>query len=206
MFICTAPPFTSTAHGSDLPRPVRRRRRHSRLPHGAAQDIFSAFVAMLAGASPGPAGEVPLIVLHGDRDRTIAPVNADRLIASRIAVARGVTGVGAARCEPATTHGGGNDGHRHSRRVYRDADGRVVAEQWAVHGGAHAWVGGSPRDLPRRARATDASGEMLRFFLEQPAAGTVRDPGCVSRRSLCRVSSAVPPAGKPPDPEVPHRH
>ena len=28
-------------------------------------------------------------------------------------------------------------------RVYPDADGRVVAEQWSVHGGSHAWFGGS---------------------------------------------------------------
>lgn len=37
-----------------------------------------------------------------------------------------------------------NPGRRHSRNVYRDADGRVVAEQWTIHGGSHARLGGSP--------------------------------------------------------------
>ncbi len=39
--------------------------------------------------------------------------------------------------------GTANGGH-YSRSVYRDADGRVMAEQWTVHGGAHAWSGGNP--------------------------------------------------------------
>ena len=56
---------------------------------GRAQNLFSAFGAMQVGGSPEPAGEVPSIVFHGDRDRTIAPVNADQLITSRIAAARG---------------------------------------------------------------------------------------------------------------------
>ncbi len=128
---------------------------------------------MQAGGSPGPAGDVPLIVFHGDRDRTIAPANADQLIASRIAAARGGTGGSAAMGEPATTRGGGNGAHRHSRRVYSDADGTVVAEQWTVHGGAHAWFGGSPTGTHTDPRGPNASTEMLRFFLEHPAPAAV---------------------------------
>ena len=146
---------------------------HSGLPHGAAQDLFSAFVAMQTGGSPGPAGDVPLIVFHGDRDRTITPVNADQLITSRIAAARGGTGDSAAMGEPATAHGGENGAHRYSRRVYRDADGNVVAEQWTVHGGGHAWFGGSPTGTHTDSHGPDASTEMLRFFLEHPAPAAV---------------------------------
>jgi poly(3-hydroxybutyrate) depolymerase len=139
------------------------------MAYGAARDPFSAFAAMQAGGSPGPAVALPLIVFHGDRDRTIAPVNADQLIASRVAAAGLGTADAAAMREPATTHGGGNGGHRYSRRVYRDADGAVVAEQWMVHGGAHAWFGGGPTGTHTDPQGPDASTEMLRFFLNHPA-------------------------------------
>jgi hypothetical protein len=46
---------------------------------------------------------------------------------------------------PATTHGGEPvPAVAIARNVYQDADGRVVAEQWTIHGGSHAWFGGSP--------------------------------------------------------------
>jgi poly(hydroxyalkanoate) depolymerase family esterase len=137
---------------------------HSGLACGAAQDIPSAFAAMQNGGSAGPTVDVPLIVFHGDRDNIVAPVNADKLIASRIAASAGI-GDGDLRV-PTTIHGGDSPGRRHVRSVYRDADGRVVAEQWTVHGGSHAWFGGSPVGSFTDAQGPDASAEMLRFFLE----------------------------------------
>jgi poly(hydroxyalkanoate) depolymerase family esterase len=147
---------------------------HSGLAYGAAHDVVSACAAMQNGGSPGPAGDVPLIVFHGDRDSTVAPVNAEKLIASRVTAARAGTAGGAALRGPTTTHGGETGGHRYSRSVYRDADGRVVAEQWTVHGGAHAWFGGSLLGSYTDAQGPDASAEMLRFFLEHEAPGAVR--------------------------------
>jgi poly(hydroxyalkanoate) depolymerase family esterase len=139
---------------------------HSGLAHGAAHDLPSAFQAMQNGGIAGRSIEVPLIVLHGDRDNIVAPVNAERLIAARLAASSGFDG-GAGLRVPASTDRRGSPGRRHSRRVYRDVDGRVVAEQWLVHGGSHAWFGGSPVGSYTDRKGPDASGEMVRFFLEQ---------------------------------------
>ena len=136
---------------------------HSGLPHGAAHDLPSAFQAMRTGGNAGPPIDMPLIVFHGDRDNIVAPVNADRLIASCIAARLGFDG-SAGQGVSTTTDGGDIPGRRHSRRMYRDADGRVVAEQWIVHGGSHAWFGGSPVGSYTDAQGPDASAEMLRFF------------------------------------------
>jgi poly(hydroxyalkanoate) depolymerase family esterase len=146
---------------------------HSGLAYGAAHDVPSAFGAMQNGGTPGPGIAVPLIVFHGDRDSIVAPVNADRLIASRVAPRSGFDG-GAGQQGPATADGRESPGRRHSRRMYRDVDGKVVAEQWIVHGASHAWSGGGPVGSYTDAHGPDASAEMLRFFLEHTAPGTAR--------------------------------
>jgi len=140
---------------------------HSGIAFGAAHDAPSAFAVMRTGGSPAATSKVPLIVFHGDRDTTVAPVNADRLIAARLAAGPRPTDAAAKR--PTTTTDGGTDGHRHTLKVYRDVEGPVVAEQWIVHGGAHAWFGGNPAGSYTDPAGPDASTEMLRFFLEHPA-------------------------------------
>jgi len=138
---------------------------HSGLAPGVAHDVPSAFAAMRNGGTAGPTVDVPLIVFHGDRDNIVAPVNADRLIASRIAASPRFDR-GAGLRVPATSTDGDNPGRNHRRTLYQDVDGTVVAEQWIVHGGSHAWFGGNPVGSYTDAQGPDASAEMLRFFLE----------------------------------------
>ena len=132
---------------------------HSGIAYGAAHDVGSAFAAMRTGGTPVPTSAVPLIVIHGDRDTIVAPVNADTVIASRVA-AGDITGQDA----PITTRS--DSGRGYTRIVHRNVDGIAVAESLIVHGGGHAWYGGSPAGSYTDSRGPNSSAEMIRFFLQ----------------------------------------
>jgi poly(hydroxyalkanoate) depolymerase family esterase len=132
---------------------------HSGIAYRAAHDVGSAFTAMRTGGAPAATTGVPLIVIHGDRDTVVAPVNAEKLIAARVAVGD-VTG----RDRPLTAYG--DSGHSYTRTVHHNAGGLAVAQSLIAHGGRHTWYGGSPIGSYTDSRAPDSSVEMIRFFLE----------------------------------------
>ena len=141
---------------------------HSGLPYRSAADLPSAFAAMRGAAVPrglrprksrsaadgGP--RIRTIVFHGDADNIVHPSNAAKV-------------VGAAKQGESIERAEARHGaiRAHTRTVTRDKTGRVIVEQWLIHGSGHAWSGGSPNGTYTDPHGPDASSEMLRFFLEE---------------------------------------
>lgn len=132
---------------------------HSGLACGAARDVASAFTAMKQGPVAGSTVEraakrVPIIVFHGDSDKTVHPCNVDWIIG---------TGDGGPILE---TKGRFDAGVDYTCAVHFDQNGETVAENWTVHGGGHAWFGGSSAGSYTDPNGPDASRQMVRFFLD----------------------------------------
>ncbi len=136
---------------------------HSGLACGAASNMGGAFAAMQRGGAPAAVAAhgvtVPTIVFHGDQDTTVNKVNADQVIAQ-------ATPSGTLKT---IVLDGDAGGLAYTRTIREDARGRPVLEQWIIHGGGHAWSGGSEAGSFADPRGPDASREMLRFFLRQPS-------------------------------------
>lgn len=141
---------------------------HSGLPYGAASGMGEAFGAMAQGAPGGDvtramgrhARPLPLLVVHGTADRTVAPVNGEKLLA-QWARANGV-----AAAPTKQSHGVVPDGYRYTRSTWLDAEGRAVLGSLAIDGLGHAWSGGAPGGSYTDPRGPSASAAMWRFFAE----------------------------------------
>jgi poly(hydroxyalkanoate) depolymerase family esterase len=121
---------------------------HSGLACGAARDMPSAFAAMRQGGAPhlrGVEQPVPTIVFHGDRDTTVSPINGDQVIAQSKA---------GSDLRSTISRGQAPGGISYTRTVGCDGSGHPMLEHGVLHGAGHAW--------------SDASREMMRFFLEHP--------------------------------------
>ena len=142
---------------------------HSGLAYGSANDVMSAFAAMRGDAGSGGRGQpaqsgdkaapVRTIVFQGGADRTVHPSNADRIVE-------------AARRHHAfqpKQQEGRAGGRSYTRTVIAGPDGTPQVEHWAVEGAAHAWSGGDRNGSYADPRGPDASREMVRFFLNEPA-------------------------------------
>jgi poly(hydroxyalkanoate) depolymerase family esterase len=149
---------------------------HSGLPYGAAHDVASAFAAMHGGTQvatsvsargSGSSRRVPVasrgvatIVFHGDLDATVALKNGSAIVGQAVSNLERERGPLTREVQERMAHG-----RRCTRTTYLASDGLPVVEQWTVHGGGHAWSGGSATGSFTEPQGPDASREMMRFFL-----------------------------------------
>ncbi len=133
---------------------------HSGLPFGAAKDVPSAFAAMAGQAMTSAARPMEAtsrtIVFHGTDDKTVRPINGERIIdqASASGPYQAIV----------TDESGNAAGRSFRRQVTSAADGKPLSEIWTVDGLGHAWSGGDGRGTYTDAAGPDASAEMVRFF------------------------------------------
>jgi poly(hydroxyalkanoate) depolymerase family esterase len=149
---------------------------HSGLPYGVAHDVASAFAAMHGGArlsadkstsglastsrAPNASRGVATIVFHGDRDATVALKNGSAIADQAVSNLEHERGPLTREVQERTMRG-----RRCTRTSYLAGDGLPVVEHWTVHGGGHAWSGGSAAGSFTDPQGPDASREMMRFFL-----------------------------------------
>jgi poly(hydroxyalkanoate) depolymerase family esterase len=151
---------------------------HSGVMYGAASSPAQALALMRDGPSPNSierarqlvcdAGEfaatVPTLVIHGDRDMTVNPVNADQIIAQLKArveeLADPSDGPLLARDERRMESGG---------HTYRQQDstrqGELVLRKILVEGLGHAWSGGNMSYEFNDSNGPDASRLILDFVM-----------------------------------------
>jgi poly(hydroxyalkanoate) depolymerase family esterase len=150
---------------------------HSGLMYGAANSSAQALAAMRSGPSPAsidkarqlvrethPSVIVPTLVIHGDRDTTVNPVNADQIIEQLKLRAEDLSDPSAAPLLTSEERRVENGG-----RPYRQQDstqrGRLVLRKIVVEGLGHAWSGGDVRYDFNDANGPDASRFILDFVM-----------------------------------------
>lgn len=152
---------------------------HSGLPIGAAHDVPSAFAAMQGRAPAGGFGGRPsrnkergadvhahpvrTIVFHGDRDATVALTNGEVVASQAVRAFNAERGYTLQQVVEQRSAGGRDCTVAH----YLDRSGQAMVETWTVHGGSHAWSGGSSKGSYTDAKGPDASAEFVRFFLRR---------------------------------------
>ncbi|MDT8855725.1 PHB depolymerase family esterase [Paracoccaceae bacterium Fryx2] len=132
---------------------------HSGVPIGAAGDATQAFLAMRAGSPGSRLGvAMPTIIFHGDADSVVHPRNGRALAARSLATFP--------RLKETVRPGRRADGRAFSQTTHSAASGKSFCEYWAVQDAGHAWSGGAAAGSFTDPAGPDASGEMLRFFLQ----------------------------------------
>lgn len=169
------------------PRLVRGVVTHSGLACGAASNVATAIAVMAHGpdndvarvadgarAAQRDASVVPLLVIQGDRDDVVAPVNGVALAIQYLRFnghPAGATGYKPAAALPASDASAHESAPgRHPIRVDEwTRAGRVVVRHVTVEGLGHAWSGGDARQPFADPQGPDALALFARFAAEAAA-------------------------------------
>lgn len=131
---------------------------HSGVEYAAATTASTSVnVLSKGGPSPDTQGDaawtamgtyarvVPTIVIHGEADKVVAPINGTQVVAQWIRtndrVGDGLAN-GTVPTAPTATNSGTVDGKSFKGASYADATGNVVVQSYEVAGLPHAWSGG----------------------------------------------------------------
>lgn len=147
---------------------------HSGLMYRAAESVSEATNAMKNGSRASPENTarqalaqknfafVPAMVIHGSKDDTVNPVNADQVVEQFIAMSRLAEGGNTAVTEFARSESGAG---RYSceMRDYRHGD-LLLLRKVLVEGLAHAWSGGNGEHAFNDPKGPDASRMIWEFF------------------------------------------
>jgi poly(hydroxyalkanoate) depolymerase family esterase len=153
---------------------------HSGLPYGSATDMIGAFAAMAGRGrnadKPGTvaheamgalARPVPLMVVHGGADATVASHNADRVL-EQFMEANNLAAPEVCDFDPrrptTTTRGQVDGGHAYTRSQWTDRRGALVHEYLKIDGMGHGWSGGAAGGSWTDPRGPDATEAVWRFF------------------------------------------
>jgi len=151
---------------------------HSGLMYRAATSPSAAAAAMRMGSlnsaqqtahqtkltSPHSAAFVPTLVIHGDRDKTVSPVNAEQIIEQARTLAENDSVPPQPVVETAERRVAGH-GRAYQLRDYA-RDGRIVLRKIIIEGLGHAWSGGDERHRFNDSQGPDAS-QLIWDFLKE---------------------------------------
>jgi poly(hydroxyalkanoate) depolymerase family esterase len=153
---------------------------HSGLPYRSAHDLTSAFAAMRdAGGNRHPDGQaihaamgeharpVPSLVIHGTADRTVAPGNAQHILAQSMQANHLAAPRSCAHhpAKPSSSHHARADGGLHyTHRQWLCPDGTLMHESIEVQNLEHAWSGGVPGASHTDPRGPSATEAIWTFF------------------------------------------
>ncbi|WP_144112832.1 PHB depolymerase family esterase [Paraburkholderia sp. BCC1886] len=165
---------------------------HSGPAFGEARSGITAMDVMRRGARREPAALIddsvdvarypgmPAIILHGDSDQVVAPVNSEQLAMQFLRLNRIVD-------ENSVRKSGEMREDRKNGVVTRDyvRGGRRVVRLCRVQGLAHAWSGGDEAVPFHSATGPDASAMIWEFFKHQRRTGT----GRIAENAMAEASS-----------------
>jgi poly(hydroxyalkanoate) depolymerase family esterase len=183
---------------------------HSGLMYGAARSPLQGLAAMQSGpttaaidkarklAISGSGVIVPTLVIHGESDTTVNPVNADQIVALLKARAESL-GPAAGELLSSDERRSESGGLAYRQQDYLQR-GRLVVRRLLVEGLGHAWSGGDPRYEFNDAAGPDASRLILDFALQYQRLSTLaaRVAGAVLCCLFIGAAGGADPAGANP--------